>query len=288
MLSPLRNRFGIPGVISVIALVFAMFGGAYAATNSSDATKATASAKGKPGPRGKQGKPGPAGPQGPAGAQGPAGPAGAKGDKGDNGGAGTNGKSAEAVAFAGAKGPIGGVTCTEGGLEVKSASATTLVCNGKKGTNGLSGFTSTLPSEQTETGSYFLGTEDGNGQWLGLPATTISFPIPLPDLILEAKTHFIPKVVGDPSVCENTAHPGAPSAANPEAPAGELCVFEASVNPSFPTSPSSWSAAVEFVNPSTGAAGAGTTGAMLLREPPATEAAGAFSFGTWAVTAPEA
>ncbi|HSR94938.1 MAG TPA: hypothetical protein VLK56_08730, partial [Solirubrobacterales bacterium] len=26
MLSPLRNRFGIPGVISVIALVFAMMG----------------------------------------------------------------------------------------------------------------------------------------------------------------------------------------------------------------------------------------------------------------------
>ena len=42
MLSPLRNRFGIPGVISVIALVFAMFGGAYAATNSNDGGKATA------------------------------------------------------------------------------------------------------------------------------------------------------------------------------------------------------------------------------------------------------
>jgi hypothetical protein len=33
MLSPLRNRFGIPGVISVIAFVFAMLGGAYAANN---------------------------------------------------------------------------------------------------------------------------------------------------------------------------------------------------------------------------------------------------------------
>src|SRR3954453_7338957 len=53
MLSPLRNRFGIPGVISVIALVFAMFGGAYAATNGGDGAKATASAKqGPPGPRG--------------------------------------------------------------------------------------------------------------------------------------------------------------------------------------------------------------------------------------------
>ena len=47
MFSTLRNRFGIPGVISVIALVFAMFGGAYAASNSSGGGKATASAKAK-------------------------------------------------------------------------------------------------------------------------------------------------------------------------------------------------------------------------------------------------
>ena len=67
MFSTLRNRFGIPGVISVIALVFAMFGGAYAASNSSGGGKATASAKAKQGPRGKTGKTGPAGPAGPAG-----------------------------------------------------------------------------------------------------------------------------------------------------------------------------------------------------------------------------
>jgi hypothetical protein len=51
MFSTLRNRFGIPGVISVIALVFAMLGGAYAANNSSGGGKATASAKVKKGPR---------------------------------------------------------------------------------------------------------------------------------------------------------------------------------------------------------------------------------------------
>ena len=39
MLSPLRNRFGIPGVISVVA--FAALGGAYPANNSGG--KATAS-----------------------------------------------------------------------------------------------------------------------------------------------------------------------------------------------------------------------------------------------------
>jgi hypothetical protein len=94
MFSTLRTRFGIPGVISVIALVFAMFGGAYAASNSSNAGKATASAKAKKGPRGPKGATGPAGP---AGAQGPAGPAGAKGDAGANG---SNGA-------AGATGPEG-------------------------------------------------------------------------------------------------------------------------------------------------------------------------------------
>jgi hypothetical protein len=78
MLSPLRNRFGIPGVIAVIALVFAMFGGAYAASNK-DGGKATASAKAKRGPRGPKG---PKGDPGPAGPQGSAGPAGAPGKDG--------------------------------------------------------------------------------------------------------------------------------------------------------------------------------------------------------------
>ena len=82
MFSTLRNRFGIPGVISVIALVFAMFGGAYAASNSSGGGKATASAKAKKGPKGPKGATGPAGP---AGAAGPAGPAGPKGDAGATG-----------------------------------------------------------------------------------------------------------------------------------------------------------------------------------------------------------
>jgi hypothetical protein len=51
MFSTLRTRFGIPGVISVMALVFAMLGGAYAANSPSGGGKATASAKAKKGPR---------------------------------------------------------------------------------------------------------------------------------------------------------------------------------------------------------------------------------------------
>ena len=99
MFSTLRTRFGIPGVISVIALVFAMFGGAYAASNSSGGGKATASAKAKKGPRGPKGPKGdtgPAGPQGPAGAKGDTGAPGANGKDGTNGTNGTNGTDGEA------------------------------------------------------------------------------------------------------------------------------------------------------------------------------------------------
>lgn len=93
MFSMFRNRFGIPGVIAVVALVFAMFGGAYAA-NHPEGGKATASAKAKKGPRGPRGKTGPTGPQGlpgangkdgAAGAAGPTGPAGATGPTGPTG-----------------------------------------------------------------------------------------------------------------------------------------------------------------------------------------------------------
>ena len=103
MFSTLRTRFGIPGVISVIALVFAMFGGAYAANNASSGGKATGSAKAKKGPRGPKG---PKGDTGPAGPQGPAGPTGAPGAKGDTGPQGAAGPQG-ATGATGAPGPVG-------------------------------------------------------------------------------------------------------------------------------------------------------------------------------------
>jgi len=119
MLSPLRNRFGIPGVISVIALVFAMTGGAFAAKYVITSTKqikpsVVKALKGK------------AGPVGPAGAQGPAGPAGPKGDVGAQGSQGKEGPE-------GKQGP-----------------------EGKAGKDGKTGFTDTLPSGKTETGTWML------------------------------------------------------------------------------------------------------------------------------------
>jgi hypothetical protein len=140
MFSTLRTRFGIPGVISVIALVFAMAGGAVAANNldSSGNGKATVSAKAKQGKQGKPGKTGPAGPagpQGPAGAAGPAGPAGPKGDAGTNG---TNGVAGQP----GAEGPEGSPWTANG----------------------------TLPPEATETGVW-----GGYGGQAG--ASKLAFPI---------------------------------------------------------------------------------------------------------------
>src|SRR6188472_2090585 len=135
MFSTLRNRFGIPGVISVIALVFAMFGGAYAASNSSGGGKATASAKAKKGPRGPKGATGPAGPAGPAGPTGAKGDAGAPGANGTNGAPGTPGAAGKSVTseqFEGTDEPSEAECEEAGGVEFKSASPTTYACNGMK------------------------------------------------------------------------------------------------------------------------------------------------------------
>lgn len=85
MLSFMRNRFGIPGVISVVALVFAMLGGAYAANKSESSGSKASASKSKRGPRGPKGPAGPAGPQGLPGPTGPQGPAGAAGKEGPQG-----------------------------------------------------------------------------------------------------------------------------------------------------------------------------------------------------------
>ena len=212
MFSTLRTRFGIPGVISVIALVFAMFGGAYAASNSSGGGKATASAaKGKPGPRGKTGKTGPAGPQGPAG---PAGPAGAKGDTGAAGSPGTSVKN-EAEAK--------GANCKEGGTKLVGTS-TTYACNGEKGAPGAPGapgepwtLGGTLPSEATETGAWYMRGEEKTSQTM-----PIGWSIPLSEADAASFDENDVHTVGLES------SPGGPctgSAQNPTAPPGNLCIY---------------------------------------------------------------
>ncbi|MET0304716.1 MAG: hypothetical protein ABW196_00625 [Solirubrobacterales bacterium] len=236
MLSPLRNRFGIPGVISVIALVFAMLGGAYAASNDSDSGKATASAKAKQGPRGKPGKPGPAGPAGPAGPQGPAGAAGAKGDKGDTGNAGSAGAAGKSVTtnpLLPGEGPVG-EECEEGGVEIISASGTDVICDGEVGPPGADGADGTdgaqgLPGPTCPAGQCVLPVGSTlTGVWnfsainVAKARISISYPLRIPGgLTFHYVKYEEQGTVNAPPQCPSSF----PS--EPEAASGHLCVYEA-------------------------------------------------------------
>lgn len=86
MFSKFNDRFGVPGVIAVIALVFAMFGGAYAASSGGLNPKQKKEVK-KIAKQfaGQDGAPGAQGPKGDTGSQGPEGEQGPKGDPGEDG-----------------------------------------------------------------------------------------------------------------------------------------------------------------------------------------------------------
>jgi Collagen triple helix repeat (20 copies) len=233
MFSSLRTRFGIPGVISVIALVFAMLGGAYAANNSNDGN-ATASAKAKKGPRGPKGATGPAGPAGAAGPQGPAGAKGdpgPKGDKGDTGDAGAAGKSVtgQSIAAGGACGV--GVT----GVKYTLDGTPTNVCNGKNGEDGEdgeTGYVPVLPPEATETGTWaapaFGDKQEQLDGVLKAGVATISFPIPLPSAIEEDVFTVTYEDVTEEEVPPECTVGGVEgNAGNPLAQPGNLCIYNA-------------------------------------------------------------
>ena len=259
MLTRLHRHFGTAGlVVAIVALIAALGGGAYAATGGSGESKVTASAKGKPGPRGKTGKTGPAGPAGPQGAPGAAG---APGAKGDPGAAGAPGTGATTVTI-----PTTSNTCShKGGVEVKSASAPTVVCNGQ------TGFTKTLPSGSTETGVFAAGPGAGGG---GFALVPISFPIPLEESV---KAYVQPLVEGASQAEIDAAAAACPgSAEEPTATAGFFCAYEH--NP----------ANIEFsaIEDPEGDNLPGETGkvGVLLKYEPFSEFG--FTRGVWAVTAP--
>jgi hypothetical protein len=255
MLEKFHRRFGVPGVVSLLALVFAMTGGAFAAQGqlssssgeNAQSAQAKASAKGKRGPkgprgpRGPKGATGPAGPAGAAGPAGPAGPAGAKGDTGAQGPAGPAGQQG-APGQQGEPGPAG-EPWTAGG---------------------------TLPSGETETGSWaFGGATDGATVY-----APVGFAIPLADPLDADHVHY----TGSFGFAANCLG----SVAAPTANAGHLCVYTAQL------ASAGWG--VLFVSepiskPSGGpsAAGADTSGATLTFK---TTAASNGGFGTFAVTAP--
>jgi hypothetical protein len=294
MFSTLRTRFGIPGVISVMALVFAMFGGAYAASNSSDGGKATASAKkakAKKGPRGPKGATGPAGPAGPQGPAGANGKDGANGSNGTNGGPGADGKSVTAKS-------VTGGTCGTGvaGVEYTSVSGTNTVCNGK---NGTTGFTETLPSGKTETGVWAYGVEAEAQPVLAGVAVPISFPIPLATDLDQSQVHYIMEngkefvVKLGPSFEESEEEITQPlcpgNVGEPLAEPGTLCIYAGKesgikisnlINESPATLPPG-----SFVNPATGQTGASAAGMTLVVYPKSTSETFLLGRGTWAVTA---
>ncbi len=224
MFSTLRNRFGIPGVISVIALVFAMFGGAYAASNSSDGGKATASAKAKQGPRGKTGKTGPAGPAGPQG------PAGANGKDGANGGNGSNGSDGAPGQSVTSVPEPAGVKCPSGGYKLTSASGTQYVCNGQEGPAGPT--ETVLPSEAMSIGTWAtpvvgpeIEVEGESGPEL-VPlkeVATISFPLSVEP---KPEGHYI-NSLGMEVTAEGEVEPTHCSGTVelPNADPGHLCIY---------------------------------------------------------------
>jgi hypothetical protein len=258
MFSTLRTRFGIPGVISVIALVFAMFGGAYAASNSSGGPKATASAKAKKGPRGPKGATGPAGPagaQGPAGPKGDAGAAGSNGTNGSPGSPGEAGKSVKSESFEGTNEPAGEPCAEQGGnsFEVEGAGVKHYACNGTAGTNG-SPWTAggTLPVGATETGTWSFMSLDPSEE--SAAYAPISFPVPLAAELNE--TH-VALASSDPVHC-------AGSFFEPTAASGYLCIYPAGVFKAAFREVDSLSGLSAQTNPVEGIPGASTSGAIVI------------------------
>jgi hypothetical protein len=141
--------------------------------------------------------------------------------------------------------------------------------NGAAGPEGAPWTTGgTLPSGKTETGTWAEVFESED-------ATAISFSIPLAAPLDAA--HVKRVNVGDsvPGECNNGSG-AAPSAANPEAAPGFLCVFAGQFDAGGKIG------AGGILNPSTGESGGGISGAAVLLQ----SAAEDFGKGTFAVTAP--
>jgi Collagen triple helix repeat (20 copies) len=308
MFSTLRTRFGIPGVISVIALVFALAGGAFAANNlggsgSGATASAKKSAKGPRGPRGPKGATGAAGPAGPAGPQGPAGPAGARGANGENGAAGAKGSDGEpgdsVVATEvgpGAECLKGGTTFTVGGVDAGKA------CNGADGAAGDDGDDSpfassggTLPAGTTMTGNWAFSTTqaagvDALGGGESNAIVPISFPIPLGAALDGAHTIYVESTTtevahcsadGDPEVSGDEPDGPGGSFANPKADSGYLCVYQAIAENAQPSSDATDLLGSYFLTFDSNT-GADKSGATLLMEILAS--GGGFAYGSYAVT----
>lgn len=213
MLKQVRNHFSPAALtLSVLALVLALAGGAIAASGALSGKQKKEVEKIA---RKFAGKPGAPGTNGSNGVNGKDGAPGAAGKDGASGPSGIDGTSAEAISFSGEKG-----SCKEGGLEVKSASPTALVCNGAKGDAGPAGpLISVAPSDYTMTGEWatqFSSGQEGNGTGLA----PVSFPFPL--AAAPAESVFIPSE-GAETQSDEEKCPGSDDA--PTAEAGIICFY---------------------------------------------------------------
>jgi hypothetical protein len=248
----LRNRFGIPGVISVIALVFALVGGtAFAASSGDDATS-SAKRKGKAKKKSKGvtvqqvrriarqearkfASAGPIGPQGVPGAPGPAGDTGAIGAKGADGEDGEDGED-------GATGPTGPT--------------------GPEGSPWTLG--GTLPGGETLTGTWAFGPLELGDE----AAFPIAFPIPLAAPLGGSQVHLLAEGEDETEDCPGTMQ-------DPQAKAGHLCLYSQELGAEVIGS---------ITDPTTELAeGAATSGAALFALSLESDGRGK---GTYAVTAP--
>jgi len=274
MISRVRRRFTYANVLMTLAFVFAMSGGAYAASKyvitstKQISPKVLKSLVGKTGPAGVAGKEGAPGKEGVPGKEGPAGKEGAAGKEGKEGPEGPKGEtgSVGAKGETGATGPAGPA--------------------GKNGTGG--GFSKTLPSGETETGTWTsqIYTETHRS------FSPISFAIPLANPIGRNEAYY---VTLEEQKKENGKEPPAEcsgSVEEPKASKGTLCVYQGGTYLETPTN----SIHVEGICPPSetfntcGKGGTGKAGAILTilfsnaGINPAEEEG--YIQGSWAVTAP--
>lgn len=246
MFSRIHSKLGTAGlVVAIVALVAALSGTAIAAKKFITKQEAIKIAKKYAGKPGAPGATGPAGPQGPKGDTGAAGSAGSPGATGATGPAGPTG----AKGATGAAGPTGAT-----------------------GATGVSGFTETLPTGETETGSWSLTTGPGlfnpvteTYEGEELHAVYLPFNIPLsepPEEIIYMKPTTV-----------NANCPG--DFENPEAAAGKVCIYVEGQFFEEPTEPLGTRRFATFDRRFAAGAVVGFR----------SSANGKFTFGTWAVTA---
>jgi len=260
MFSRIRRHANYTNIVVTLAFALAMSGGAYAASKyvvtsiGQIKPNVRSALKGSRGATGAQGAPGA---QGATGAQGAAGAAGAAGVKGEAGPKGEKGET------------------------------------GSPGAPGETGFTKTLPSGYTETGSWSLA---GSGPGLaGAVIASISFAIPLAEPLegtacFEAKepchVHYINssgEEIG--GFKETTPKDCAGTTAEPAAAPGNACIYEQvaagvekpEIGIMSPGHSTLGSFPEEFD-------GTGTSGAIIGFHGEAGKAN--LGYGSWAVTAP--